>query len=333
MNKYIVLILLWLLASSPKVYAVQGKKVIGYDKLINPFERAQNSIPLQPQENYMPNPSAKIISVKVNYIELEEAKDWMEKLFPEIETGFLKQKNIIVLKGAEEDLLKAKKVILSLDKAFKKLNIEVKIVEVSSRDLKEIGFEWPNLSKGIPFKIKDGGITSEDTISSLLRGLEGKGKAKIIARPSISTLDNHQAVIKIGDKIPYAKPVENNDKSTRWVIEYIEAGVKLFITPQIVNSRTVKVKIETEVSSIKEFITTPYGDYPIISNRFAQSEMEAEDGKTIVIGGLISSEEKKNLSKVPLISKIPIIGSLFKREKKEKAESEILFFITPKILL
>ena len=118
----------------------------------------------------------------------------------------------------------------------------------------------------------------------------------------------------------------------KWTIDYIEAGVKLFITPQIIGSKSIKIKIETEVSSIREFIPTPFGEYPIISNRYAKSLMEVEEGKTIIIGGLINSENRKSLSKIPLLGSIPLLGRLFRREKKEKVKNEILFFITPRIL-
>lgn len=332
LNIIVVVIFIVFIVISNSVYAVEGKKVLGYDKLVNPFAKSPSESSNPAYIHGLINANKSVATVKVNYIDIEEAKEWLAKIFPEIDVGILKQKNIVVLKGDKNMLIKAKKVIRNLDKGFKKVNIEVKIVEVSSRDLGEIGFDWPNLIKGIPLKLKDGNITSEESLFTLLRIMEGKGQAKIIARPNISTLDNHQAIIKIGDKIPYAKPVDNSGNSVRWTIDYIEAGVKLFITPQIINSKAIKIKIETEVSSIREFIPTPFGEYPMISNRYAKSQMEAEDGKTIIIGGLINSEDRKNLSKVPFFSHIPLLGRLFKRHKKEKVQSEILFFITPRIL-
>ena len=164
MNKYLLCVYLYLLIFCGAADAAQGEKIIGYDKLINPFEKAQEQAVIQPQGNYISNQNAHIISMKLNYIDLEEAKEWITKIFPEIEAGFLKEKNIIVLKGLQNDLIKARKVILNLDKSFKKLNIEVKVIEISSRDLREIGFEWPELSKGMPLIINKKGLVSEDKI-------------------------------------------------------------------------------------------------------------------------------------------------------------------------
>ena len=326
------IIVINIVASFNSVFAVEGKKVLGYDKLVNPFTKSskENPKPIYLHNNV--NSNGNVAIVKVNHIDIEEVREWLPKLFPEMDVGFLKQKKIVILKGDKNTIVKAKKIIMDLDKGFKKVNIEVKIVEASSRDLGEIGFEWSDLIRGVPLKLEDGKLKSEKPLMALLRIMEGKGYAKIIARPNISTLDNHQAIIKIGDKIPYAKPVDSSQNSLKWTIDYIEAGVKLFITPQIIGSKSIKIKIETEVSSIREFIPTPFGEYPIISNRYAKSLMEVEEGKTIIIGGLINSENRKSLSKIPLLGSIPLLGRLFRREKKEKVKNEILFFITPRIL-
>ena len=94
-------------------------------------------------------------------------------------------------------------------------------------------------------------------------------------------------MIKIGSRIPYAVPVTSGT-TTQWTVDYIDAGVKLKITPQLGQEGDITTFIQPEVSSISEWRTTAAGDFPVISTRNACATVRVKNGETIVIGGLLS---------------------------------------------
>ena len=90
--------------------------------------------------------------------------------------------------------------------------------------------------------------------------------------------------------------------------------------------------LQPEVSSVSEWRTTAAGDFPVITTRNAQATLRVKDGETIVVGGLISESERENVVKLPILGQLPIIGYLFQNKTVEKAQTEIVFLITPHII-
>ncbi|MBU0573993.1 MAG: type II and III secretion system protein, partial [Candidatus Margulisbacteria bacterium] len=136
----------------------------------------------------------------------------------------------------------------------------------------------------------------------------------------------------IGSRIPYAVPAVSNSAATLWTVDYIDAGVKLKITPKLGEDGYITTHIQPEVSAVSEWKTTSAGDFPVISTRNASATVRLKDGESIVIGGLLSDAERENIKKVPFLGHIPILGLFFQDRSVEKSKSEIIFVITPYVI-
>jgi len=110
------------------------------------------------------------------------------------------------------------------------------------------------------------------------------------------------------------------------------AKMKLKITPQLGQEGYISTFIQPEVSSISEWRTTAAGDFPVISTRNASATVRVKDGESIVIGGLMSESERENVTRVPVLGYIPVLGLLFQNKNTEKEKTEIVFLITPHVI-
>jgi len=264
--------------------------------------------------------------IKLKYLQAEKVSALLSKLMPSVISISGVRANSLVLRGKEGELDEAEQLIADLDAPVPQILIESKVMEISESDSIRFGLDH---NSGI-FKFVNG-EKGEDIISTL-NALMGSGKANLVANPRIATLDNHEAVINIGSRIPYAVPVSSTSSGTQWTVEYIDAGVKLKIIPQLGSENYITTFIQPEVSAISEWRTTAAGDFPVISTRNASATVRVKNGETIVVGGLISETDRVNVTRIPILGHIPFINFLFQNRTVEKAKTEIIFLITPYVL-
>lgn len=168
-------------------------------------------------------------------------------------------------------------------------------------------------------------------VNARINALMKKGKAKILSRPNISTMSGSKAKIQIGGQIPYAKSGSSgNDTSVEWK----EYGIRLNIDPTVSENNDVTAEIHAEVSvpDWDNAITSNNVKMPAIRSRNVHSLVNIEEGKTMVIGGLLSSEDSKVVNKVPLLSSIPIIGEFFKHTTDANERRELIILLTPRVV-
>ena len=264
-------------------------------------------------------------NIKLKYVQADKISALLAKIIPTISTMPGIRANSLVIRGKDGELDEAEHLILDLDAPVPQILIESKVVEMSESDSIRFGIDH---NSGI-FKFING---KREDIASTLNTLLGSGKANLVANPRIATLDNHEAVINIGSRIPYAVPVSSSSASTQWAVEYIDAGVKLKITPQVGKENYITTLLQPEVSSISEWRTTAAGDFPVISTRNASATVRVKNGETIVVGGLVSESDRVNVTRVPILGQIPFLNFLFQNRTVEKAKTEIVFLITPYII-
>lgn len=161
-----------------------------------------------------------------------------------------------------------------------------------------------------------------------LSAIETAGKAKTLASPKILTFENQQALIKHGKKIPISTPTATQGTYTT---TYIDANLKLTVTPQIAPDNSVSLKVEVNKDE-PDYLNKDILGNPAIDTRTVQTQVLIKDGETLVIGGIIKSTESNDESAVPGLSKIPLLGLLFKRTTKEVGTEEMMVFITPRIV-
>lgn len=273
-------------------------------------------------------------TVYLKYLSADKVAELLAKVLPSLKTTAGGATNAIIIQGRGSLVAEAQKVLESIDKPVAQVLIESKVVEISASDSMRLGISYGNPAGTFRFitdKTTKRTSLAED-IQETVNVLVGNGKAKIIASPRIATLDNHEAIINIGSRIPYAVPVTSNGSSNQWTVEYIDAGVKLKITPIIGNNGYITASLQPEVSNISEWKTTSAGEFPVISTRNASATLRIKDGETIVIGGLLSENDRETISRVPILGYIPVLGLFFQNKISEKEKTEIVFLITTHII-
>jgi type IV pilus assembly protein PilQ len=157
-----------------------------------------------------------------------------------------------------------------------------------------------------------------------LSALESSGNAKIVSSPKVVTLDNKEATIEQGTQIPYST-VSASGTNT----QFVDATLRLKVTPHITPDGRVSMKVEAQNDSPGQ--PTPTGQLAI-NKKKATTEVLIQDGETAVIGGIMQVSRTEDRSGLPWLSKIPVLGYLFRRDTNTARNRELLIFITPKIL-
>jgi type IV pilus assembly protein PilQ len=173
------------------------------------------------------------------------------------------------------------------------------------------------------------GLIGSGIISYALSASERKGQVRIVASPRITTQDNQTAEIINGVQIP-VQTVSNNTVTTT----FITAALRLEITPQIIEETgEVQMHVVAENNTVNSALATQLnGGTPGINTQSAESTVRVQDGGTTVMGGINIDSESHTQNRMPGISRVPIIGELFKRRTTQRTMDEVLFFITPRIV-
>jgi general secretion pathway protein D len=256
--------------------------------------------------------------------------------------------NSLIITTYLKNFKKLEQIIKALDVILPQVLIEVKIVEVTLDDNTKFGVEWmweKTTTIGKKNYAQSGttafGLADEvfglkygilgDTLEALLMGLEKNTKVNILSTPRILTLDNHEAVINIGQEVPYLESTqETAGGGVLTSYDFRDVGVILTVTPRINKSGTVSLDVSQEINSLIEFTLF---NAPVIAKREATASVTVKDGHTMIIGGIIEDNKTETTNKVPILGSIPFIGKLFQRQETNTEKTELMVFITPYIVL
>jgi type IV pilus assembly protein PilQ len=182
---------------------------------------------------------------------------------------------------------------------------------LSAASATSLGFIYQNVGKAL--------------LAAQLTALQDDGKLNILSSPSITTLDNQQALIESGRDIPF-QTVEDGEVN----IEYKKAVLSLKVTPHVIDSQTIKLGVAVKKDEV-DFSQSVLGN-PTIVTKNAETNVIQFDGQTLVIGGLNKETSSDDRTGTPGLLEVPILGWLFKTEAKRSAKEDLLIFITPTIL-
>lgn len=275
--------------------------------------------------------------------------------------------NSLIITDVRQNIDAIKQLVAILDQPEPQVEIESRIVVATRNFSRDIGFQLtglivgPNGSGGIggtlpnvtttlpiPAGLPNGVIqrpmTSANTntvvglttgifgtaqISALLTAGEQKGQAKIIATPRVTTLNNRKARIESKTQIPITTIQQGSAGGDPVVTTtYVDVPLKLEITPQITDVGTVVLDVLAENASAA---AAAPGVNPTINTQIMETQVTVPDGGTTVVGGVLFDDERESQNRTPGLSKIPLLGNLFKRKGVERNTNEVLFFITPRI--
>ncbi|NIJ07737.1 general secretion pathway protein D [Sphingomonas vulcanisoli] len=272
--------------------------------------------------------------------------------------------NAIVVRGSPAAIAQIQPLIEQLDVRRPQVLIEAAIVEVNSDVAESLGVQFgvggdlPHASGAISSfgtngtslsgvlsalgaKVAsfatDGGITGAiggHDFQILIQALASSTKANLLSTPSITTLDNQPAQIIVGQNVPFKTgsytTVAGSTTTPFTTIERQDVGLTLKIIPRVHEGDTIRLDVSQEVSSIAGAVT---GAADLVTNRRAiQTTVLADDGQTIVLGGLISDDRMDTKSQVPVLGDLPLVGNLFKDRKLEQTKRTLFVFLRPTIL-
>jgi type IV pilus assembly protein PilQ len=164
-------------------------------------------------------------------------------------------------------------------------------------------------------------------IDAILTAAESRGLLKILSRPRVVTQNNIQALVRQGVRVPIVTQAQLGGPPT---VTYVDAFLRLTVTPQITSENTIFLNVDVE-NTTPDFGRTVQGNPTLITQQ-ATTQVLVTDGGTVVIGGVIQTQNSTNISQVPLLGNIPVLGNLFKRTTVSTSNQELIFFITPRII-
>lgn len=251
--------------------------------------------------------------------------------------------NALIVFDTEENIKQIRRMISQLDIETAQISISCKIIEVSSGVIQQMGVHWgyedrdANVdAQHIPLadsssSIISGalerityGILDRQNFSAALEFLYGDNKGKIVAQPQITTVDNKEARIFMGQQIP----VKYLDEAGNTVVKMINAGTELIVKPHI----SGEGRILLELSPKKESYVRQSDGTPVINEQSATTNVVVNNGETVVIAGLTSNEFTEVEAGIPVLKDIPLLGNLFKRSEKNREKKDLIIFVTPYIL-
>ena len=291
---------------------------------------------------------------QLSYARVEDiSKSISEALTPNV--GTMKsdtRSNTIVISDTANKLADITRLVEAFDKKDKEVLIESKILQIVLNDEFQWGVDWEaiisdyqalNLKGDFDIltdankkgRVSIGTIASDD-YTALIEALDTVGETNILSSPRITTLNNKEAKILIGSTTPYVTSTTTSNSGTTTTAEsinFIDVGVKLYVTPTIHNDNFITMKIKPEVSSVTSNIKTSSNNtIPVVETSEAETTVTVKDNVTIVIGGLMKDEKIKATKKVPLLGDIPLLGIAFRNVSDQTKKTEIVLFLTPKIV-
>jgi type II secretory pathway component GspD/PulD (secretin) len=287
------------------------------------------------------NPTFRLLSeteyITPNYIKAEDIPRLLSRHFLEYIQVDAKS-NTLAITAPRQIIERIKKDIACIDKPAPQIMIEAMVIELSEEARKTLGIDWTTMEWSDKFTIAkskefDYSITGAYSIKGLFNIIDTlvkEGKAEIKATPRLLTTNAQKASIYVG-KEEYLPLITGRPGYEYTRLEEVKVGVNLEITPYIAKEKDeITVEIEPQVS---EVIGKGLEGYPIVSKRSVKTIVCVKDGQTIIIGGLLEKTKATRKIRIPILSKIPLIGNLlFSHTHTTLEETEVMIFITPHIL-
>jgi len=271
-----------------------------------------------------------------------------------------KTTNSLIITASQQDFAVLKEVIKKLDIVRAQVYVEALIAEVTLDKVKNLGVEW-NVSadpaegelkqyggtnfgmidalqegalSGLLMAVTKGYIGSGDVpnIKALVQFYSGDSDVNILSAPRLLTTDNEEAEIIVGEERPFLKSSQLSEGgSTLQTWDYKDVGITLKLTPHISKGKLLRLEIFAEIKSFVENAEGLEGAV-ITTKRQATTSVVVEDGSTVVLAGLIRDDITGGISKVPILGDIPLLGWLFKSRSQRKIKTNLLIFITPRVV-
>ena len=326
------------------------------------YERIGNSILVADPRALKEETGLSSYVVELKYADAADVKEALKSIASDIQVD--KGGNRLVVVTSPRVISQIEEIVRVMDVPARQVLLEARILEVSTGDVMKLGIDWDRLNSqgfviveggsgtakqgavpdSLPFYGSTGNYRSPWSSRPMTRQafawqtaidlLIHEGKARVLASPKIATLNGREASILIGSRIPFvvtgtvfagggAAPVQRIEKE--------EVGIKLRITPLINADGYITTQITPEVSSVVDYKGSN-ADLPVVATRQASTTVRLKDGNSVIIGGLLSEEKTTDITKVPLLGDIPLLGFLFQHRSISTTKRDLVIEVTPHIL-
>lgn len=286
-----------------------------------------------------------------------------EEPAPEVSVQASTETNSIVIRGTPNQIQEATSLIAALDKRPRQVMIEAAIVEVSGEVAERLGIQL-GLGENLPSggfgatSFGNGGNSLSDLLSALgvsqvsglasgltlggasdnfgilVQALAQSTQANLLSTPSITTTDNKPATIVVGQNVPFRTgsfATDGNTAEPFTTIERRDVGITMQVLPRVTSDGVVRLEIVQEVSSLVNANVEGAADL-VTNRRVIETTVQAQDGGTVVLGGLITDDNRSINGKVPGLGDAPIIGALFRSRSKDQTRRTLFVFMRPTVI-
>jgi type IV pilus assembly protein PilQ len=326
------------------------------------YERIGNSILVAEPRALKEETGLSSYVVDLRFANAEDVKSALRNIAENIQVD--KSGNRLVVVTSPRVISQIEEIVRVMDVPARQVILEARVLEVSTGDAMKLGINWDDLnSQGVVIVEGGAGSTAQGSVPDSLpffsagggfknmwslRGMSRQafawktaldlmittGNARVLANPKVATLNGHEASILIGERIPFivtGTVFSGGAAAETKQVEKEEVGIKLKITPLINADGYITAQISPEVSSVTGYKGTN-NDLPVVATRQASTTVRLKDGNSVIIGGLLSEEKTTNITKVPLLGDIPLLGYLFQHHSVTTAKRDLVIEVTPHIM-
>ena len=254
--------------------------------------------------------------------------------------------NALIVKGSQENIDSLREIVALLDQPTKQVEIATRFIEVDTGSEKDFGIDW-STSNG-SFQFYNSGYAQASPTSNWVHFGRGRfdatlaamitnDRATLLNEPRVVTQNNLAADIEFTTEIPVwtANTTFNSfgQPNTTYQLNPVDVDNSLMVTPRINGDDSITMYLTPELDDQAGNVVGPDGtSAPIITTEYVETQVNVQDGETVVIGGLVRKNEQINNKDTPILGKLPIIGALFRSDHRTTKNSELLIFVTPRIV-
>jgi general secretion pathway protein D len=307
------------------------------------------------------------LAVRSFYVGNADLKQTLAMLRTVLKTRDLfvdERSNLLVMRDTPEAIRLAEKLIAAQDVPEPEVVLELEVLEVARSRLQELGIQWPNqlsvlnivptpttttATGGVVVTTSNATTTTTQLTLETLRNLSSDNigvspnpsataraedsDVNLLANPRIRVRNRDKARVHIGDRVPVITTTSTANVGVSESVAYLDVGLKLDVEPNVYPDQDVAVKLSLEVSSITREVKSAQGTLTYqLGTRNAATVLRVHDGDTQILAGLISEEDRHGMTKVPGLGDLPLIGHLFGLTRDNRAKTEIVLLVTPRIV-
>jgi type II secretory pathway component GspD/PulD (secretin) len=264
----------------------------------------------------------------VQHANINELTTILHTEFPNYSIYKKQKENELVIFAPKKHHRKLRGILKKLDTPEDIIPLQVNVHEVTYTSVNDYKTLLSSVGDGINTNInlENGSLSMTNPLEEIIKALEAKGNATLIANPNIKVLNNHTASLHIGDQIPYVSAITQSTTQTV-TIQRVNTGIALDVTPYLSPQEELFLDIHLTISSVK--VWKPIGtlEYPVLSNRKFNTRVKFKPEETLIISGLTQTSNQETSQRVPILGHIPLLGVLFRSKKTETLHSDILIQI------